>query len=145
MVFNLNNEYEREKYREYCRALEETRGIVEVTKRRRKMSRSQRGYLHVILGYYASEFGYTLEEVKYDVFKKQVNYEIFKSERKNKRGETVTYLRSTESLDTKEMTLAIERFRNYSSAVAGLYLPAPNEDQMLLFAEQQIARYQEFL
>lgn len=84
------------------------------------------------LQYFASEFGYDEEYVKYNIFKQIVNREIFAKQRTNRRGQPVTYWRSTADLDTKELTDAIEKFRNYSSMVAGLYIPEPNEKQPCL-------------
>ena len=43
------------------------------------------------------------------------------------------------------MTLSIDRFRNWSAANAGIYLPAANEHQMLLYAQQEMERGKEFL
>lgn len=43
------------------------------------------------------------------------------------------------------MTTAIERFRNYSVAQAGIYLPAPNENQFLIHIQQEIERNKEFI
>jgi len=145
MVFNLNNEVEREDFKEYVNSLYKQKGIVEVKKKHRSRSLSQNSYLHVCLSYYASEFGGTMEEVKFDIFKKVVNRSIFARERLNKRGEKVFYWRSTTDLDTKEMTEAIERFRNYCSSFAGLYIPAPNETDALLEAQKQISLYEQYL
>jgi len=78
-------------------------------------------------------------------FKRQLNKDIFERTRKNKRGEDVVYIRSSKDLDTAEMTTAIERFRNWSSAVAGLYIPAPHETEAIFAAQQQIERYLEFM
>lgn len=144
-LFNLNNEVDRQEYKDYCNRMFKERGIVEVKKKHRPRSLSQNSYLHVCLSYFASEFGNTLEEVKYDIFKKVVNRQIFARERQNKRGEKVVYMRSTTDLDTKEMTDAIERFRNYSSNFAGLYIPAPNEGEALFEAQKQIALYEKYL
>ena len=149
-LFNLHNEYERHKFKAYCNKVYEEcikapLGLVEVKKKHRQRSSSQNAYLHVCLGYYASEFGLTLEEVKFDVFKKKCNPDIFKKHRKNKRGIEVEYIRSSRDLDTLEMTTAIERFRNYSSAVAGLYIPAPNETEALFAAQQQMEKYEEYM
>lgn len=69
----------------------------------------------------------------------------FARKRTNKRGYEVEYLRSSRDLDTQEMTTAIERFRNYSSAECGLYLPAPHEGESLFFAQQQIEQFKEYL
>lgn len=145
MIFNLDNEYERTQYKEYVNAQYKKGGIVEVIRKNPKRSLAQNAYLHLILGLYASEFGMTLDEVKYDIFKKEVNSEIFSRKRVNRRGEEVTYMRSSTDLDKAEMTMAIEKFRNYSSAVAGLYIPAPEEHQALIYAQQQVEKYKEFI
>jgi len=67
------------------------------------------------------------------------------AKRVNKRGQEVVRLRSSRDLDTAEMTTAIERFRNWSSAVAGLYIPSPNETDALFEAQRQMEAYAEFL
>ena len=63
----------------------------------------------------------------------------------NKKGKIIKTLRSSSELSTGEMTLAIERFRNYSSAQAGIYLPSPNENEFLLHIQQEIEKDKEFL
>lgn len=151
MIFNLNNDKDRADYKDYCNglymdALKSGKGfIVEVKKKHRPRSLAQNSYLHVCLQYFASEFGYDEEYVKYNIFKQIVNREIFAKQRTNRRGQPVTYWRSTADLDTKELTDAIEKFRNYSSMVAGLYIPEPNEEAALLEAQKQIALYEKYL
>ena len=150
MIFNLHNEYERQKYKEYVNkvyveCVNAPLGIVEVKKKHLQRSSNQNAYLHVCLGYFASEFGGTIEEVKFEIFKKKLNKDIFLRKRKNKSGVEIDYYRSSSDLDRKEMTDAIERFRNWSSAVAGLYIPAPNETEAILAAQQQMEEYSEFL
>lgn len=149
-LFNLHNEYERQQFKAYCNKMYEEcikspLGLVEVKKKHRQRSSSQNAYLHVCLGYYASEFGYSIDEVKQDIFKRKLNKDIFEVERVNKRGQMVVRLRSSRDLDTEEMTRAIERFRNWSSAVAGLYIPSPNETEALFAAQKQMEQYAEYL
>lgn len=149
-IFNLHNEYERQQFKEYCKkiyndCIKNPLGIVEIKKKHRLRSLSQNAYLHVCLGYYASEFGYSLDEVKQDIFKRKLNKDIFEVERVNKRGQKIVRLRSSRDLDTEEMTRAIERFRNWSSAITGLYIPSPNETEALFAAQQQIDKYIEYL
>lgn len=149
-LFNLHNEYERQQFKAFCNKVYEEcikapLCLVEVKKKHRQRSSSQNAYLHVCLGYYASEFGYSIDEVKQDIFKRKLNKDIFEVERVNKRGQKVVRLRSSRDLDTEEMTRAIERFRNWSSAVAGLYIPSPNETDALFAAQQQMEQYAEFL
>ena len=145
MIYDLSNEYDAAKFKERAKSLLHERAVVEMAKKTTKRSLAQNSYLHVLLGYFASEFGYTMEEVKHDIFKKRCNPELFLHKRKNKRGFEVTYVRSSTELDKSQMTQAIERFRNYSSAVCGLYLPEPNEHRALIFAQQQIEQYKQFV
>lgn len=150
MIFNIKNPYEAQQFKEYCNkvydeCMKAPLGIVEVKKKHRQRSDSQNRYLHVCLGYFASEFGLSLEEVKQDIFKRKLSKDIFQVERVNKRGQKVNRLRSSSDLDAQEMTTAIERFRNWSSAVAGLYIPSPNEAEALFEAQRQMEAYQEYL
>lgn len=145
MIFNLNNPHEYSKFKEYVNKLYEQKAIVEVKKKLPNRSLAQNAYLHLILGYFACEIGYSLEEVKVEIFKKTCNRELFERKKVNKYGKEITYLRSSSELDTGEMTTAIERFRYWSSANAELYLPAPNEKQFLVYVEQEIQRNKEFV
>ena len=144
-LYNLKNVYDRKRFKEACNQMVLNNEYVELKKKKTQRSLAQNSYLHCLLGYFASEFGYTLEEVKFDIFKKICNRDIFERKRVNRRGQKVTYIRSSTELDKAEMTTAIERFRNYSSAQCGLYLPSPNEGEMLFFAQQQIEQCKEFM
>jgi hypothetical protein len=111
-----------------------------------KRSISQNSYLHLILAFFGIETGYTLEEVKQEVFKKHVNSALFYE------GEfdgvvKIERWRSTADLDTAEMTLAIDRFRNFSSQELGIYLPEPNDLVLLQEIENEISKHknQEYL
>lgn len=145
MILDLGKEYDRQKFRSYCEWLLKRQSVAEVKEKKRNRTLAQNRYLHVCLSYFASEFGYDIEYVKYDIFKKRVNSDIFARARQNRRGDVVTYYRSTTTLDTGEMTTAIERFRNWSASEAGLYIPEANEYDALLEAEKQIAMYQNYL
>jgi hypothetical protein len=111
-----------------------------------KRSISQNSYLHLILAFFGIETGYTLEEVKQEVFKKHVNSALFYE------GEfdgvvKIERWRSTADLDTAEMTLAIDRFRNFSSQELGIYLPEPSDLVLLQEIENEISKHknQEYL
>ena len=129
MLFDLKNEYQIPKFKEYVNKLFSERAVVEVKKKLPNRTLAQNSYLHLLLGYFGSEYGCSLDEAKI----------VFKE------GKEVTYLRSSAELTTGEMTLSIDRFRNWSASVAGIYLPAANEHQMLIYAQQEIQRNQEFI
>ncbi len=112
---------------------------IELTEKKKKRSIAQNSYMHLIFGWFGLEFGYTLEEVKQEIFKKEVNPEIFYEG--DKEGiVTISKWRSTASLKTDEMTLAINRFRDFS-AKHGCYLPEPNDLNWLETIENELSKH----
>ncbi len=132
-------------FKEYVNKLFSERAVVEVKKKLPNRTLAQNSYLHLLLGYFGSEYGCSLDEAKIDFYKRTCNRDLFERKTVNKKGKEVTYLRSSAELTTGEMTLSIDRFRNWSASVAGIYLPAANEHQMLIYAQQEIQRNQEFI
>lgn len=146
MLYNLNNALQREQFKaRTAMLLEKSNGIVELTEKKARRSNQQNAYLHVILGYFAMECGYSLEEAKKEYFKVLVNPDIFITEKEYKYIGKRKIIRSSADLDSGEMTTAIERFRNWASAEAGIYLPAPHEDEMIALMEVELSRYKEYL
>lgn len=138
MIFDLLNPYDRDKYIDACKKYLNNNDVVEMKKKFKKRTLKQNSYLHLILSYFASEFGYTLVDVKHDIFKKTLNKDLFVEEFTNKYGKTITRTKHTNELDTKDMTTAIERFRNWSASEAGLYIPSPKEHDAIIYAEKQV-------
>jgi hypothetical protein len=145
MIYNLSNEYEVPKFQEKVDKLITDGSTVELKKVHPKRTIKQNSYLHLLLGYFGSEYGLSIEEVKLDLFKRTCNADLFKRSHSNKKGLRIEFLRSTSELTTAEMTTAIERFRNWSSAVAGIYLPAPDEQEFLIHCRQIIEENREFI
>lgn len=145
MIFNLQNPYDIPKFNEYVEKLLGSNSVVEIKKKLPRRSLSQNSYLYLILGWFSCEYGCSIDEAKVDFYKRTCNKEIFVRNKKNKRGQEIQYLRSSSELETGEMTLSIERFRNWSSSQAGIYLPAPNEQDFLTFIQQEIERNKSFM
>lgn len=146
MLYDLKNPLQREQIKtRFAMLLEKSNSIVELTEKKPRRSDQQNKYLHVILGYFAMETGNTLEFVKQQYFKKLVNAEIFIKVQEDKYLGKIKILRSSADLDSAEMTTAIDRFRNWASAEAGVYLPSANEDELLSLMEVEIARYKQYL
>jgi hypothetical protein len=59
----------------------------------------------------------------------------------------VRYIRHTYELDTREMSLSIERWRNWSvmNEAFSVYLPAPNEERLIQLMEIEVGRNKEFV
>ncbi len=118
--------------------------IVELTEKK-KRSLPQNAYLHLLLGYFACQTGNTLEWVKRAYYKLLCNRELFVVQRDDPYMGRVEYVRSSSSLTTAEMTLSIERFRNWSASAAGIYLPEPEDREMLQELEIEVGRYKYYL
>ena len=145
MLYNLTNEYDIPKFKAYVNKLYEERAVVEIKRKNPSRTPAQNNYLHLLLGYFGCEYGCSLAEAKIDFYKRICNKDLYERMAVNKHGKEVKFLRSSRELTTAEMTLSIDRFRNWSSSVAGIYLPAANEHQMLIHIQQEIERNKEFI
>lgn len=143
MIYNSELQHDVANAKTRFNWLIENKKSFELTEKRPKRSISQNSYLHLILSWYAWEYGETVEYIKQEVFKKEINKDIFETEFINKKtGEIRTDWKSTSNLDRKQMTVAIDRFRNYASKEAGIYLPEPNDMAMLQDIENKIRNNQ---
>ena len=66
MIFNLKNEYDVPKFKDYVNRLFRERAVVEVRKKLPGRTLAQNSYLHLLLGYFGSEYGCSLDEAKID-------------------------------------------------------------------------------
>ena len=98
--------------------------IVELKEKRKKRSISQNNYLHVLFSLFGLNFGYSIEETKV-LIKRELKYTYVKNDN--------LFLKKTSKMDSKELTIFIEKFRNYSNS-NGLYLPS-SEEYLFNFAE----------
>lgn len=128
MIFDTSIPTIRKKAISRIKHLLDKNAKIEVVEKKNNRTYSQNNYLHLILGYFAIEYGETREYVKQIIFKQWVNEHIFKTEFINyKTGEVREAWKSSADLNTKEMSEATERFRNYSVKNLGLYLPEPKD------------------
>ena len=94
--------------------------VFDLTEKKNQRSLSQNAYLHVILAYFACQYGETLEYVKMEYFKRLVNPGTFIRERD-------------------------DRFRNWPSSKAGVYLPSSEEGRLISLMEMEIERNKNFI
>lgn len=110
-----------------------------------KRTLKQNNYLHLILSLLAMETGNTLEYAKEVFYKRAANKEIFIREKEDELIGKIEYLRSSADLTQEEFSLSIDRFRDWASQVAGVYLPAPNEDEFLESIEYEMSRHKQWI
>lgn len=146
MKYDLSNQSDRERLMEHVRkAVEKREGIVEFTTKKRQRSLPQNRYLHVILSYFASQYGESMEYVKEKFFKKVCNRELFYKLVNDRILGYTERVRSTADLTTEEMSLAIERFRDFCAMNAGIYIPSSDEYRLLELAEIEVERHKEYV
>ena len=144
MLYDLKNPLDRERFKRRCNALFTKQGIVELSEKTKRSNQSNK-YLHLIIGYLALETGNSLEYAKEVFYKRTANKEIFLREKEDEILGRVEYVRSSATLSQEEFTLSIDRFRDWSSQTAGIYLPAPNEEQFLASIEYELSRQQQWI
>lgn len=114
--------------------------MFDLTERRAGRGMPQNRYLHACLSYFALRSGETAEYVKREYYKRLCNRECFVREREDRWAGRTEYLRSSADLDSGEMSATIERFRNWASSAAGIYIPAPEEWRAVLEMEAEVQR-----
>ena len=145
MMYNTNNPLEVQNLRLKIEKLIEKHSMVEVVEKKAK-TLQQLKYLHTILAYFGLQTGNTLDEVKTCYFKRIVNKDLFvRKKHDNILGTDREYLISTAKLTKEELSEAIERFRNWSSNVAGIYIPSSEEYISLLHIEHDIQNSKQYL
>lgn len=144
MLYDLKNPLDRERFKRRCNALFTKQGVVDLSEKTLRSSQQNR-YIHLIIGYLAIETGNTLDYVKEVFYKRAANKELFVREKDDEILGKVEYLRSSADLSKEEMTLSIDRFRNWSSQTAGVYLPAADEREFLASIEYEMSRYKQWI
>lgn len=145
MIYNLSSPLDKANFLLRAKKLAESGVIVDLTEKKPRRSLPQNKYLHVILAYFGAQTGNTLEWVKQQYYKKLVNPDLFIREKEDKYLGRIKVLRSSADLDTAEMSLSIERFRNWAAQEAGIYIPSADEAILIQQMEIEIERNKEYL
>lgn len=144
MLYDLSNPLQKESFGVKAEALRKKGCIVELTEKKPQRTANQNRYLHSILSYFGLEVGETAEYVKRYYFKLLCNKDTFVVEKEDKFHGKIQVLRSSADLDTAEMTVCIERFRNWASG-EGVYIPSPEEHLLVQQMEIEISRNRMYL
>jgi len=124
MVYKLKNDFDKKNFIAKIKVLIEQQKEVELNVIKQKKSIPTNSYFHLIVGWFALEYGETIDYVKQEMIKKVICSETFIFDYVNKKtGELSKRYRSFADLSQEESNYVIDKFRNYSSKVAGIYLP----------------------
>lgn len=145
MYYNSKNPVDLKRAQTRFESLIKNGKSFELTEKQLKRTDSQNKYLHLILTWFSIESGNDIDFVKENYFKKLCNKDIFLITKTDRYLGQTEILRSSSEIDSAQMTTAIERFRNWSSQEAGIYLPEPNEDEFLKSIMIEAERYKQFI
>lgn len=146
MLYDCRNDLDRANFLARAQLLADRNDVVELrTKRQRTLN--QNAYLHCLIEYFAAIYGEEPEYIKYQYFKCLVNPETFVigGHIDKFTGERRCVCRSTADLTTEEMSICIDRFRNWSAKEAEIYLPTAEEGALLRQCEIEIAKTRRFV
>lgn len=143
MQYNLETRMDRERFVTRAKALMAKGAVIELTEKAFR-SPNQNRYLHLLIGVVAMETGNSIEDVKVCYFKRLVNPDIFCIKKTDRLGNTIDVMRSSADLSQEEMSMAIDRFKKWG-AENGIYLPAPEDAQLLRDIEIELGRQRQYL
>ena len=136
MKLDLSKQSELNKAMDRFSNLAEKGAKIELKEIRPTRSLPQNAYLHVCLSLYGIHFGYTLNEAKTDLKR---NYGLVYEKNGKK------YLKSTSTMDSKELTEFIEYIRDVAGA-NGCYIPTSEEYLLNRFAiDREIEQNKNYL
>lgn len=145
MMYNTSNPLEAQNLRLRVDKLIEHGEMVELISKKPRSLKAN-AYLHTILSYFGLQTGNTLDEVKSYYFKRVVNRDLFVRQKHDDILDTDReYLISTAKLTKEEMSLAITRFRNWSSNVAGIYIPSSDEYIAIMHMQHEVDNAKQYL
>ena len=146
MLLDTSKPFEAKKALTRMKFLIDKGAKIELLEKKPRRSLRQNNFLHAIFTVFAIELGEHPEYVKQYIFKQVVNPETFKKDFVNKKtGEIREMWLSTSELKSDELSLAIERFRNFAST-HGCYIMSSEEfiEQKFYF-DQLVEQHKEFI
>ncbi|EFA42969.1 hypothetical protein HMPREF0645_2605 [Hallella bergensis DSM 17361] len=144
-LYDTSNPLDKANFMLRAQKLAESGKIVELVEKKPKRTLSQNAYCHLAISYFASQYGCTLEWAKTQYFKKLVNPDLFIREKEDRFLGKVKYLRSSADLDVTEMSLAIDRWRNWCSMEASIYVPNVDDYYSIQLMEVEIKKNEKYL
>jgi hypothetical protein len=145
MKFDLERAFEQTSAKGYFDTLLSKREFIEI-KPISNGTGQQNRYFHLIVGWFALEYGESVEYVKQIMIKKQICPDVFLEEISSKKsGEVIDNYRSWGDLTKMERKLVIDKFRNYASKEASIYLPEPSEQGLLDSIEIELEKNKQWL
>lgn len=145
MTYNLNSQLDAQNARTRLEYLIKRKCVIELTEKKTKRTLSQNAYLHLLLGYFAVQTGNTLEWVKQQYYKRLCNPDLFLAMKEDQYLGRIAYVVSSADLNTEEMSLSIDRFKNWAALEAGIYLPDADDEEKIAAMQIEVERHKTYV
>lgn len=143
MKYDLSNQREAGEALMHLSQLVSDKKKVEIRTIKPRRSLPQNSYLHLLLGYFGSHFGYTLEEAK-ELYKRLPGNKELYVYTKDVGGKPFEFTRSSADFNKDEMTKSIDTLRTWSAKM-GFPLPTATDQDWLRRIENEIERNERYL
>ena len=137
MIFNLADTQELAKAREYLNQVARLGKRVEIVRKAEHRTLPQNAFLHLLLGYFGTQTGYTLEEAK--VLYKRLNSDIYLYEKNGAK-----FMKSSADISKEDMAKTIDTFIGYSEE-QGIPLPRADNQSFLDLATNTVEAQKSYL
>jgi len=137
VIFNLADLNELAKAREYLNQVARLKKRVEITRKAEQRSLPQNSYLHLLLQYYGTEVGYTLDEAK--TLYKRLNANLYVYEKNGQK-----FLKSSADLSVEDMAITVDKFIEYAES-NGIPMPRADNQDFLDLATNSVEAHKKYL
>jgi len=117
--------------------------VIELKEVKPRRSLNQNAFLHLLLGAFGANLGYSVEEAK-ELYKRLPGNKELYAYQKDVGGKPMTFLRSSADLNKEEMTRSIETLREWSAKM-GYPLPTAEDREWLMRIENEIEKHERYL
>lgn len=143
MRFKLRDPLELERAADYLAKLAGREATVDITRVTYKRSLPANNYYHLMLSYFGTQVGHTIEEVKLLI--RQLQPDLYHTRHITIAGVDVLSSRSSADFNSAEMATSIDRFRQWAREVADVDIPAPNDTPLLRYMDDVIEQNKAYL
>lgn len=144
MIYDLSKNIDVERITRRITQLIHNKRVVELIEKTFR-TRAQNSYLHLILNYFALEYGEPMEYIKQNYFKRIVNKDIFLAVKEDQFLGNIDIYKSTADISKENMIIAIERFKMWSAKTVGIILPDPDNLEFIQEIEIEIEKNKKYL
>lgn len=143
MKYNLSSSHDIAEAQRLLSQLTVDGKMVEIKEVKPRRSLSQNSFLHVLLGAFGSNLGYTIDEAK-ELYKRLPGNKELYVYTKDVGGKPMEFTRSSADLNKDEMTKSIETLREWSAKM-GYPLPTADNVEELRRLENYIETHERYL